>query len=110
MAAVLTEDEVEHFLAFGWVNIKQLLSPAETAELTAAYMAVAVDCDDSLLSGGGPQRSGDRLPGNGESRDRQRAEEASEDPGAAAVFQRMIGHPRLMAAIRAASSPRVTNT
>ena len=95
MAAVLTEDEVEHFLAFGWVNIKQLLSPAETAELTAAYMAVAVDCDDSLLSGGGPGG-----PGGGGSRDRQRAEEASENPDASAVFQRMIGHPRLMAAMR----------
>ena len=39
-------------------------------------------------------------PGDGGSRDRQRAEEASENPDAAAVFQRMIGHPRLMASMR----------
>ena len=62
---VLTVDEVAHFEAFGWVVLR-LLTPAETVELTEAYMAAAVDCDDALLSGGGPAAGG--------SRDRQRAE------------------------------------
>ena len=62
---VLTVDEVAHFEAFGWVVLR-LLTPAETEELTEAYMAAAVHCDDALLSGGGPATGG--------SRDRQRAE------------------------------------